>query len=253
MEYLLIKPRYYDSLFRDVVAFVVSPVGTEASGKTIRQRACDTIGLFVVKILLLIPISIVVGLIYDPENMTSKSLSERFSPVMLLLVGGVILPLLEEVGFRLSLRFKPIYLTVSSSVFLYYLLTKAVFQTKNSAIDESFPIRAGAAVALAVILFPILSVGVVRARLAEFWRVHFRLIYYASCVVFAGVHIFRYELDPVTVALLQVLCLPQLLSGIIYGYIRVAFGFWFPLGLHMSTNLIGIGLSFLPFADLLEF
>ena len=253
MEALLLKPRYYVALFREISAFVKTPVDRPDSGKSLRRRVCDTAGLFVLKILLLIPISVILGLIHDPENLTGKSLAERFTPITLLLVGGAILPLVEEVCFRLSLRFRPIFLSLSSSALSYYLLTKIVFQTKNTAIDDSFATRVTASVAFGLLLFPILRSATVRTRLARLWHSHFRWIFYTSVIVFAAVHAFRYEPSWINVALLPLLCLPQLLSGVIYGYLRVSFGFSYPLLLHMSTNLIGIGLSLLPFADLLEF
>jgi len=69
-------------------------------------------------------------LVYKPKNLTSVSMSERFEPLLLLLVGGIILPMFEEIAFRLSLKFKPIYLALTAGTFTYYILTKAVFKTK---------------------------------------------------------------------------------------------------------------------------
>ncbi len=106
MKYALVTPRYYWALFKELTAFVGPPDTSEAAEKTTRRRICDTVGLFVIKLLVLIPVGVIMSVIYDPENLTSQSMAERFSPVQLLLVAGLILPLVEEVGFRLSLRFR---------------------------------------------------------------------------------------------------------------------------------------------------
>lgn len=252
MQYPLVKPRYYFSLFKDIVEFVKNPDHMKDSDKSTKQKVYDTIGLFIVKIVFLIPASVLIGLLHDPENLTKASLAERFSPLMLLLITVIILPVVEEVGFRLSLKFKPIYLALSFGVFLYYLLTKAVFYTKITAIDESFVTRIGFAVGLVVLLYPLLNMKPVKERLADFWENNFRTIYYLSCVLFAGIHIFNYEMNWVNFAFLPLITLPQLMSGIISGYTRTAFGFQYPMLFHMSTNLIAVGLSFLPFADFLN-
>ena len=249
MEYPLIKPKYYYSLLKDIFHFVKKPQNTAAVEKSTRINIYDTIGLYLLKFIFLIPVVLFFALVYDPKNVQSENMADRFSPLMLLLVGGIILPLIEEIGFRLSLIFKPIYLALSSSVLMYYFMTKVIYQTKNSMVDESFAIRIGAAILLGLILFPIFNIKSIKKRLTEFWNAHFQSIFYLSCVFFAWIHISKYEINLVNVLLLPILTLPQLMSAIIYGYTRVAFGFKYPLFLHMSMNLIAIGLSFLPFAD----
>lgn len=249
MEYPLAKPRYYYSLFNEIVGFVRNPECVKDLEKSTKFKVYDTIGLFVVKILFLIPTAVLIGLLHDPENLAKASLAERFSPLMLLLITVVILPVVEEVGFRLSLKFKPIYLALSLGVFLYYLLTKAVFYTKITAVDESFVTRAGVAVAMVVLLYPLLSMKPIREKMAQFWESNFRTIYYLSCVLFAVIHIFNYELNWMNLVFLPLITLPQLMSGIISGYTRITFGFQYPMLFHMATNLIAVSMSFLPFAD----
>jgi hypothetical protein len=176
-------------------------------------------------------------------------MAERFSPLMLVLVTVLILPTVEEVCFRLSLKFKPVYLALTSGVLLYYLLTKAVYSTKISAVDETFLIRLGFSIGLVILLYPIFNIKSIKESLSKIWTIHFRWIYYISCLSFAWIHVFNYELSAINLLLLPLITLPQLMTGIISGYTRVAFGFRYPLVFHMVTNLIAISISFLPFAD----
>jgi len=249
MKYPLVKRSYYFSLFKDIFNFIKKPNNNIDSKKTTKQKIYDTIGLYFLKMIFLIPVVFFFAFVYDPENTQNISMSERFSPFVFLLIGGIILPLIEEVGFRLSLNFKPIYLVLSSSVLTYYFVTKAIFHTKNTAIDESFVIRVISAVIIGLILFLICKVNIVKEKLTQFWSAHFRSIFYISCITFAWIHISKYELNWANIILLPILTLPQLISAIINGYTRVKFGFQYPLIFHMSTNLISIGLSLLPFAD----
>jgi hypothetical protein len=239
------------SLLKDLIGFIRMPGSEKNWAKSVKFRIYDTIGLYVLKLIMLIPVVLFFALIYDPENVQRGNMSERFTPLLFLLIGGVILPFLEEVAFRLSLKFKPAYLALSAGVLSYYILTKVVFHTKMSAFDESLVMRVAISILLSVLIFPVVIIKPVKEKLTNFWELHFRSIYYISCLVFAWVHITKYELSLTNILLLPILTLPQLMSALIYGYIRVSFGFQYPLVLHMSNNMIGIGLSFLPFTDLI--
>lgn len=249
MDYPLLSPKYYYSLLKDILNFVKNPIPDSNTVKTTKTKIYDTIGLFVVKLFFLIPISVLVGFIHDPENLTKSNMAERFSPLVLILVAVIILPTIEEACFRLSLKFKPSYLALSTGILAYYISTKIIFHTRISAIDDSFLIRLSTAIGVAFICFLILQFNPVKKALARFWNKHFSWIYYLSCLSFAWIHIFNYELNWTNLLFLPLITLPQLMSAIIAGYTRVAFGFQYPLLFHMSTNLIAITLSFLPFAD----
>ena len=253
MEYLLIKPKYYISLLKDILNFLKNPHNEPDLEKSTKLKICDMIGLFILKMILLIPLLLFFALIYDPENIQSSNMAERFSPLALLLVGGLILPLIEEIAFRLSLVFNAINLSFSSGALMYYFLTKAIFHTKISAVNESFVLRLSIAVFFGVLIFFILKFKPVNEMVSKVWSSHFRYIFYVSCIVFAWLHISKYELIWMNILLLPVITLPQLLSAIIYGYSRVSFGFRYPLVLHVSMNTIAIGLSLLPFSDLISF
>ena len=249
MKYPLVKPVFYISLLKELLQFIKNPKLKWRSEKSSKAKVYDTVGLFLIKLVLLLPVALFFALVYDPVNVQSANMQDRFSPLIFLCVGGIILPLLEETAFRLSLRFKPLYLAISISALSYYVLTKLVFSTKMSAVDESFLFRVGISLTIGLAVLPILNSKGVRERLIRFWNAHFPTIYYISCLVFAWIHITKYELSLTNVLLLPILTLPQLISALIYGYLRVAYGFQYPLLLHMSNNLIAIGLSLLPFMD----
>ncbi len=243
MNYPLIKPKYYYSLYRDIFNFIKQPHDKRDIEKSTRFKVYDTVGLYLLKFIFLIPVILFFAVVYDPENIQSAKMTERFSPAMLLLVGGIILPFLEEIGFRLSLVFKPMYLAMSSSVCTYYFLTKAVFSTKISMVDESFLLRVIISVSLGALLYLIFNIQSIKKRLASFWATNFRGIFYFVCIAFAWMHITKYEITILNILLLPILTIPQLFSAIIYGYIRLSFGFIYPLMLHMGMNTAVISIS----------
>lgn len=245
MNYPLAKPAYYLSLFHDIRNFIKNPSLEEKTDKPTRFKIYDTIGLFIVKMVCLIPVVLFFAVVYDPESVQSASMAERFTPLTMLLVGGFILPLVEEVAFRLSLRFRPVYFALSLAVFLYYMLSKWVFSAKISAVDDTFMTRAGISLVFGLLLFPVFNLPTIKTAMSRFWANNFRFIYYASCLVFAWIHVSKYEVIWINILLLPILTLPQLFSAFINGYTRVAFGFQYPLLFHMANNVIAVGLTLL--------
>lgn len=246
VSYPLIKPKYYMSLLIDLVSFIRRPINKPSIEKSIKHKIYDTIGLFFIKLVFSITVALLLQLVYEPENQTTASMTERFGPLGLLLVGGLILPIFEEITFRLSLKFSPIYLALTSGTFTYYIMTKAVFKSRLSLIDDTFWYRVLAGVTILLIVYAIASKSSIRQALQQFWKTQFKWIYYLSCVSFAWLHIFNFELNVTNLLLLPILTLPQLFSATIAGYTRVAFGFKYPLLLHIITNTLFLSLTFLP-------
>lgn len=246
MNYPLLNPKYYLSLLKDLLNFIRHPYCKPLKVKTEKQKAYDTIGLFFIKISFSILVASLLPLIYEPKNLTSINMSERFGPFVLLLVGGIILPIYEEITFRLSLKFKPIYLALTSGAFIYYILTKAVFKTRISLVDDTFLYRISIGILFMIIAYTIIRREKVKKPLNQFWKDNFRFIYYLSCVSFAWLHIFNFELNMINLLLLPIITLPQLFSATIAGYTRIAFSFKYPLFTHMATNILFTLLSFIP-------
>ena len=161
-------------------------------------------------------------------------------------MGGLILPLYEEICFRLSLKFKPLYAALTFTSLSYYLLTKAIYKTNLSLVDETFYTRVLLSLFIGVIAYALMYRKKIAQKLAAIWENNIRWIYYLSCVLFAWLHIFNFELTCTNVLLLPIITLPQLFSATIAGYTRLSFGFKYPLFVHMGTNLLFISLTFLP-------
>ncbi|TMM51992.1 hypothetical protein FEE95_21485 [Maribacter algarum] len=246
ISYPLIRPNYYWSLIKDLRNFIKSPRLNPSVEKSVKNKVYDTIGLFLIKVVFSVVVASLLQFIYDPENLTSTSMAERFSPLLLLLVGGIVLPLFEEMTFRLSLKFNPMYLALTAGGFTYYILTKVVFKSRLSLMDDTFWYRVISAVIIVLIVYAVCSRKTVNVNVQRFWERHFRMIYYLSCLSFAWLHIFNFELSLVNLLWMPILTLPQLFSATIAGYTRVAFGFQYPLLVHMITNIFFLSLTFLP-------
>lgn len=243
---LLIQPAFYRMLIVELFQFIIRPTYSKESEQAMQIKLYKTIGLFLIKVVFSLVIANLLALFYEPENITDRNMQDRFTPFMFLSVGGIVLPFFEEICFRLSLRYNAIYLSVTSASLAYYVFTKAIYQSRLSIVDESFTERLVLAMMVGLLCYFILLFGRFSKVLKQIWREHFQWIFYASCVLFAWLHIFNFELNVTNLLLLPTITLPQLFSSCVAAYTRMAFGFRYPLILHMSTNLLFISLSFLP-------
>ena len=66
-------------------------------------------------------------------------------------------------------------------------------------------------------------------------------------LIFALAHIFNYELEANQYWMTPILVLPQMLLGLMLGYVRVKYGLWASILAHAMNNLIPtMAIMFMP-------
>jgi hypothetical protein len=94
-----------------------------------------------------------------------------------------------------------------------------------------------------VILGPIVEECVFRLGLGHYRnKSYFKWLYYLSAFVFGAVHIFNYTFDHTHHILILFITGSQTFAGLMYGYIRIIYGFWYGVLLHVLFNsVVAIG------------
>lgn len=93
-----------------------------------------------------------------------------------------------------------------------------------------------------VIAAPILEELIFRAPLRLFRKKRrFSWFFYVFTLIFGFYHITNFEMRPTILLLSPVLVAPQLVAGIILGYVRIRFGLLWAIALHACYNLILVG------------
>ena len=243
MKVKFLHPIHYYQEFLKLIYYTLNPVYIESNNNTVLQNIKGTWGIFVIKTVLTIIIGVIVTLIIDPINQTTVRWSEIYTTGTIFLLSIIILPLLEEISFRMSLRFRPVYFPLSLGVLTYYGVTKIVYQTNLTNTDHHFIVRFLISVLTILIAYILVSQSKIKNHLDTFWKAHFKWIFYFFCITFAWMHILNYELNLKHVLLLPLITLPKLVSAISYGYIRMHYGFIYSLGLHICWNSMGFILS----------
>ena len=88
----------------------------------------------------------------------------------------------------------------------------------------------------AVIVAPIIEELIFRGPITLFNKKYFKIAFYFFTLLFGYVHIFNFEITPKIVLLSPLLVAPQIVVGIVFGYIRVRLGLVYSMLLHACYN-----------------
>jgi hypothetical protein len=243
MKLRFIHPNHYYQEFLKLIHYILNPVYIASNNNTTLYKVKGTWSVFIIKTVLTIISGALVTLIIDPVNQTTIRWTEIYSTGTIFLLSIIILPVLEEISFRMSLRFKPVYLALTLGVLTYYGVTKIGYQTNLTNIEHHFNVRVLISVITTLTSYSLISQPQIKNHLDTFWKVHFKWVFYFFCITFAWMHILNYELNVKHVLLLPLITLPKLVSAISYGYIRMHYGFIYSLGLPMCWNSMGFIMS----------
>jgi len=145
------------------------------------------------------------------ENVNSEMMKLPYGT--LILVGVVIIPFVEELIFRLPMKYSRNYL-------LQFLIS------------------------LVALFAPAESKTTIYSNVRSFWKRHFWIFFYILSSVFAFMHIFNYVDFKHLLLWSPVLTMVQFITGLIIGYIRVRFGFLWGWYYHAFYNLLFFSLAF---------
>ncbi len=244
MKLKIIYPKYYYKLFVELIHFLIKPTPNKQIELKNSERIRNTIMLFLIDLFLSLIIAFVTTVIFkDNNNIAILGARKLYGPLKLLIIGTLIFPLLEETAFRLSIRFKPIYLALSCCILSYYTITKLIYDTHNADLGNNFVFRCLLAIMVGFIIY--FTANKFSENLKTFWEKHFRWILYFSILSFGFVHILNYQLSLKILLLAPIITFPQLFGGAILGFIRIKYGFIYNFSVHSLSNFIAISLSLL--------
>lgn len=158
--------------------------------------------------------------------------------IVVLLLAAVLMPVLEELAFRLWLVNRLVYFGISlwlSAIFLY------------SSLSQVGATLAGYGVLALATLITILLLTFKEASQALMDRVyqyHYGWVFYGATVLFALLHLINFQINLRILLLAPILVLPQLLLGLVLGYLRVRQGIGWAMVLHGLYNAIILSLAY---------
>lgn len=196
--------------------------------------------LFFFKILVSIGLLLILDLFETVENNSLQNIEESLGLPLSFLIIVLIGPLYEEVIFRLPLKYKPIYLSLSVFTVSYIFFSSIIFGSNFLELDFSLLYKLIFSFLLSITVYIWLSNT---TKISNFWAKNLRLVYICSILIFGLSHTLNFELNEGNYYLLPILISPHLIAAIILNYLRMKFGFIYCFLFHFSNNLFVFILS----------
>ncbi|WP_409013855.1 type II CAAX prenyl endopeptidase Rce1 family protein [Dyadobacter sp. CY356] len=67
---------------------------------------------------------------------------------------------------------------------------------------------------------------------------YFKWLYYVSAVFFGCIHIFNYQFNSSHYIFIPFITISQTFGGLMLGYVRIIYGFWYGVLLHSLFNIL---------------
>lgn len=154
-------------------------------------------------------------------------------PTISFFIAIVLGPLMEELGFRLSLKFSKLNLSISSIILSYYFITKLIFRLSIFDLESFILLRVLISLCIGVLMYFLASIY--ETRLSSFFSKKLQFIVFVSSFLFGLIHFDN--INSTYPFYLYVLFLfPYFLSGFIYSYFRIKYSFIHSTSAHILTN-----------------
>jgi membrane protease YdiL (CAAX protease family) len=199
--------------YKDFTVFLKRPVCQQDPIQTWRQKAKILFSLLAIDILIMvILVAVISGIeelgLVNMENHQVMMFVQQYSVWEIFLLMVVIVPFIEELIFRLYLRFKYNYLA------RLIILLASVAGKQNKTKIETY--------------------------LTNFWASRFKGIFYLSAIIFGFVHLANFEYSIPLLLLSPILVAPQFIGGLFFGYLRVKYTLALGYFMHAIHNAIFI-------------
>lgn len=204
---------FLSKTYRRFLQFLRKPDDRTFTGVGCALTIKTILGLFLLN-LILVGVWMLIATLFgvpDLENQNAKLMNLSYG--MLVLVGVIAVPFVEELFFRFPLKYSRNYL-------LQFII------------------------AMVALFAPAESRSTVYANARKIWTRIFWIFFYLMTGTFAFVHIYNYVDAKDLMLWSPLLTLTQFITGLIMGYVRVRFGFLWAWMYHGLFNLLFFSLAF---------
>lgn len=189
--------------------FFIKPSDTKIS-EGFMQMLKTFLHIFIIDIILMLVFIMIFQKLQQFEliNVDSHSINKMFSKYSLVKFFAtvvIIIPFIEEIIFRYHLNFSKNFYFIQPLLLISLILGKDV---RN----------------------------IVEQKLKQFWQRYFVIIFYASTLIFAILHMSNYTISFKLLLFSPLLVMPQFIVGFFCGYLRVKFNLLTGYFLHMFHN-----------------
>jgi len=225
---------------KDLINFALRPKICLENKTTHKNIIVRNIIIFLINLFLTILGSILITFVVAKFDISSNNISQHLQYISILILGLInylIMPFMEELKYRLFLIFKPVNISIT-----FFIVSFSIISLLNKSsifeFDRFFLPKFISSILIGISVFLVLNRELrIRDFFEKVWIKYFKYFFYFSVLIFGISHLNKYSLSPGIYFLSPLLIAPQLISGTIWGYVRVKYGiFWSTLH-HIIHNL----------------
>jgi len=198
-------------VYLDLIAFLKTPEDKADLIQTRSEKAKKLITLLMIDLPVMVVLILVLSGfealgIFELETAKFNLYFLTIPTWPLLILFVFLIPFVEELIFRLYLRYK-----------YNYLLRFLVFATSIGGKEKHEKVRTWA---------------------NRFWTGKYKVIFYMTAILFGLIHITNYEISIMVLLFMPIIVIPQIVVGLLIGYLRVRHGLFAGFLLHATHNAI---------------
>lgn len=195
--------------------------------------------VFISGIIVLTPFAALIGLDDMPHKLQELQDMNKW---LLLLVAVITQPFLEELMFRLPLKYHRalIVLIFTMMGMIIFMVLDVIYPTLEAGKipPMRIAIPTGFIIIATLVLYIFYSKEVDLERIRILVKKYFPHLFYTVAVYFAFVHFFNFETTGNQWLFTPIMVFPQFLMALFVGYTRLRYGFLSAVVIHMINNLV---------------
>ena len=222
---------------RMVFDFFLHPDTNQTEGG-FKKKSLELFRLLLINFIIVLLLTIPVGILRLYFNLHPIGLD---IPIYIfLLINGLVIPVIEESAFRLSLIYSKINLSISF-LFIFFFISSYILSGAIFATDKLL-LRVFVSIGASSILYLVLSLSSINRIVATFWKKNFRTVFYFFLTLFVLRHLDEFVFSFQELAVVLIILSPKFVSGIFLSYSRIRLGFSYGIFLHILINAVAMGI-----------
>lgn len=222
---------------KTIFEYIKLPDITKIEFKNSSQKSRVFFKFFFINLLIVALISIVTGFLRIRFNISFKETHTQIP--MIWILNLTMIPVLEEIAYRLPLVYKKGNIILSSVVIAYFI-SSLFFADGAIDISSNLYVRLCIMFVIGLLLFLLFQRKSFENKILTFWTKQPRIIFYTYLTLFTLGHLDNYILDLSVLILFPILLLPQFIGGVFMSFVRTKFGFSYTILFHILINVFAI-------------
>jgi hypothetical protein len=195
--------------------------------------------LFILTFAVSVLCSIISNFVLDKIGYQGKNINDIPEPLWLkILLGAFLTGIIEELCFRLYLKFSSIGLALFFFGSCLWISPHYIsFNQLNSPINLVGNLVLPTIVA--TVVYVVVEQNILHSFLSNLYNYYFKYIFYFSVLFFGFIHIFNYgRISPLLLLLFPLIVLPQIIISFSLGFVRIKYGMKWNSAFHILFNCI---------------